>query len=158
MQVDITKLLTNSLSKLAVSGEVDIPSEYLEHSRIYALKNVTIDGKLSLDEENELVFVANIKGTMILKDDITLSPVPYDFNTDIEETLSSNQYTVDLTDVIWQNIYSEVPSKVHATARENYPSGDGWRVISEEMYDEERNKQNNPLTGLAELLKTKEDK
>ena len=157
MQIDVTKLLTNGVSKQIVSGEVTIPNDYLEASRIDALKDITIDGNVSLDEENTPVIVAKLKGTMTLKDDLTLEPVEYNFNTDIEENLPSNEYIIDITDIIWQNIYSEIPSKIRS-GEEIYPSGDGWRVISEEMYNEERNKKNNPFAGLDELLKTKEDK
>ena len=101
---------------------------------------------------------SNLSGTMLLKDDITLESVEYSFNTEIEENLPNNQYVIDITDILWQNIFSEIPSQVRATDEDVYLSGDGWRVISEDMYNEERNKSNNPFSSLDELLKTKEDK
>ena len=36
--------------------------------------------------------------------------------------------------------------------------GDGWRVISEERFNQERNTKNNPFANLDELLNTKEDR
>ena len=95
---------------------------------------------------------------MLLRDDITLEPVEYDFNTNIEEFLDKNQNVLDITDILWQNILVEIPSKVRSTNEDIELSGDGWRVISETKFNEERNKSNNPFSNLNELLKTKEEK
>ena len=158
MKVDITKLLTNQTSRIYLDGEVNIPEKFLANSRIDALKNIFIKGNMTLNEDNELVIIANIKGIMILKDDLTLQPVEYNFDTDIEENIPSNQNILDITDILWQNILVEIPSKVRSTDEDINLSGDGWRVISEDKYNEERNKANNPFSSLDELLKTKEDK
>jgi uncharacterized metal-binding protein YceD (DUF177 family) len=95
---------------------------------------------------------------MILKDDITLEPVEYNFDTEIEENLNKNENILDITEILWQNILVEIPSKVRATDEDIELSGEGWRVISENKYNEERNKANNPFSSLDELFKTKEDK
>lgn len=158
MKLDITKLLTNMSSTIYVENDVNIPKYLLTNSRIDELKNVILNGKINLNEENELVLTGKLTGTMTLEDDLTLEPVDYNFNTDIEEELPSNEYILDITDILWQNILTEIPSKVRATDEDIHLSGDGWRVISEDEYNEERNKANNPFAGLNELLKTKEDK
>ena len=158
MQIDVTKLLTNQSSRIYLDSEVNIPKNVLVGSRIDDLKNITLKGDITLNEDNELVLTANIKGIMVLKDDLTLEPVEYNFDTDIEENLPSNQNSLDITDILWQNILVEIPSKVRSTDEDVYLSGDGWRVISEDKYNEERNKNNNPFGALDELLKTKEDK
>ena len=158
MQVDITKLLTNQTSRIYLDSKIDIPKELLINSRIDELKDITINGNMSLNEENVLVLIANIKGIMVLKDDLTLAPVEYTFDTEIEENLPSNQNVIDITDVLWQNIVVEIPSKVRSTDEDIDLSGEGWRVISEDKYNAERNNANNPFSSLNELLKTKEDK
>ena len=158
MQIDVTKLLTNQSSRIYLDSEVNIPKNVLVGSRIDDLKNITLKGDITLNEDNELVLTANIKGIMVLKDDLTLEPVEYNFDTDIEENLPSNQNSLDITDILWQNILVEIPSKVRSTDEDIYLSGDGWRVISEDRYNEERSKNNNPFGALDELLKTKEDK
>ena len=158
MQIDVTKLLTNQSSRIYLDSEVNIPKNVLVGSRIDDLKNITLKGDITLNEDNELVLTANIKGIMVLKDDLTLEPVEYNFDTDIEENLPSNQNSLDITDILWQNILVEIPSKVRSTDEDVYLSGDGWRVISEDKYNEERSKANNPFGALDELLKTKEDK
>ena len=106
----------------------------------------------------ELIINAIVKGTMTLKDDLTLEPVSYNFETEIDEEYPNQESIIDVTHLLWQNILVEIPSKVRATDEDVHLSGDGWRVISEDEYNEERNKVNNPFANLEELLKTKEDK
>ena len=158
MQIDVTKLLTNRVSTINYSGNVDISDNLITDTRICSLKDIFVDGTVKLDEENELVITGKLTGIMTLKDDITLEPVEYKFDTDIEETLDSSQFKIDITDILWQNIVVEIPSKVRATSEDIELSGDGWRVISEDTYNAERNTTENPFSTLGELLKTKEDK
>ena len=99
MQIDITKLLINQANSINFENQVIIPKEFLVGSRIDDLNNVTIKGNISLNEENELVISANLKGTMVLKDDLTLEPVNYNFDTEIEEKVIEQQNTLDLTDI-----------------------------------------------------------
>lgn len=158
MEVDLTKLLTNQTSSISINNPINIPKELLINSLINDLENINLSGKISFDEEDNLMLVGKITGTMILKDDITLEPVKYNFDTEIEEILNKNQNILDITEILWQNILVEIPSKVRATDEDIELSGDGWRVISEEKFNEERSKTNNPFSSLDELLKTKEDK
>ena len=158
MQIDLTKLLTNRVSTLHIDDSVTIPKDLFTDSRIDDLKNVTILGDIKYKEDDSLVLTAKLKGTMVLEDDLTLEQVDYEFDIDIEENLDKNQNILDITDVLWQNILVEVPSKVRKTDEMPELSGDGWRVISEDEYNEERNKANNPFQNLDELLKIKEDK
>ena len=158
MQVDLTKLLTNQTSSITINNDVIIPNELLNNSLIDNLKNIKLSGKISFGEEDNLLLNGKLTGTMILKDDITLEPVEYNFDTEIEENLDKNQNILDITEVLWQNILVEVPSKVRNTQEEVNLSGDGWRVISEDKYNEERNNHNNPFANLGELLNIKEDK
>ena len=157
MQIDVTKLLTNSINSLHISGIVNIPTNMLTNSRIDGLKDIKVDGNIYLNEDNELVLEGKLSGVMTLKDDLTLEPVDYEFKTDFEEILNKNENILDITDILWQNILVEIPSKVRSTSEDINLSGDGWRLISEEEYEKEKNKSNNPFSNLDELLKTKED-
>ena len=155
MQIDIT--LLTSINTLTINDNVNIPKELLDDSRIVDLKDIRLNGEVELNEDNKVVLNAKMEGIMILKDDITLEPVEYPFKTEVEEILDNSQNILDITDILWQNILVEIPSKVRKTNEDINLSGDGWRVISEEEYQEERNKANNPFANLSELLK-KEDK
>ena len=150
--------MRGNISKINISSPINIPKELLKNSLIYDLSNIYLNGNIEIDENDELLLTGNIKGTMHLKDDLTLEPVEYEFNTDIEENLPKFENILDITDILWQNILVEIPSKVRSTNEDIELSGDGWRVISETKFNEERNKSNNPFSNLNELLKTKEEK
>ena len=158
MQIDITKLLNSYVDVIEVNNEINIPKELLSNSLITELKNVNLTGDITIDEEDNINITGKLIGTMILKDDITLAPVEYNFDTEIEEILEKSKNILDITDVLWQNILVEIPSKVRSTDEDINLEGDGWRVISEEQFQKERNKSNNPFANLDELLNTKEDR
>ena len=158
MQIDITKLLTHYIDTIEINKEVKIPDNILENSLITNLKDIKLDGELFLDEDDNLNLTGKLNGTMILKDDITLEPVEYNFETELEEILEKSKNILDITDILWQNILVEIPSKVRSTNEDINLEGDGWRVISEEQFQKERNKSNNPFANLDELLNTKEDR
>jgi len=157
MQIDVTKLLTGFIDYQEIEKEVIIPEQIIATSLIEKLENTKINATISLNEDNELSLNGKLSGTMILKDDITLEPVEYNFETDFEEILEKSKNILDITDILWQNILVEIPSKVRKTDEAIELSGEGWRVISEEKFNEERNKSNNPFSNLNELIKTKEE-
>lgn len=158
MQIDINKLLNNYIDTIEVNSEVNIPKELYESSLITELKNVKLIGELFLDEDDNLNLTGKLSGIMILKDDITLAPVEYNFDANLEEILEKSKNILDITENLWQNILMEIPSKVRSTDEDINLEGDGWRVISEEQFMKERNKLNNPFADLDELIKTKEDR
>ena len=158
MQIDITKLLTHYIDTIEINEEVIIPNNILGNSLITKLENIKLDGELFLNEDDNLNLTGKLKGIMILKDDITLEPVKYNFETELEEILEKSKNILDITDILWQNILVEIPSKVRSTDEDINLEGDGWRVISEEQFNKERNKSNNPFANLDELLNTKEDR
>ena len=128
MKLDITKLLQAYVDIIEINNEVIIPDELLSNSLIVSLKDVTFNGDITLDEEDE-----------------------------IEEILEKKQNILDITEILWQNILVEIPSKVRSTDEAINLEGDGWRVISEETFEKERNKADNPFAILDELYE-KEDR
>lgn len=158
MQIDITKLLNSYIDVIELNQEINIPKELLKNSLIEELQNINLNGDITLDEDNNINLNGKLSGIMILKDDITLEPVEYPFDIELEEILEKNKNILDITDILWQNILVEIPSKVRCTDEDINLEGDGWRVISEEQFQKERNKSNNPFANLDELLNTKEDR
>ena len=158
MKIDITKLLNSYIDIIEINQIVNIPNELLSNSLITELKNVNLTGDITLDEDDNINLNGKLSGVMILKDDITLAPVEYQFTTILEEILQKNKNILDITDILWQNILVEIPSKVRSTDEDINLEGDGWRVISEEQFMKERSKSNNPFANLDELLNTKEDR
>lgn len=158
MKVDITRLLTNRVDKININETINIPENLLKSSLITKLKDIILIGNIFIDEDDNLNLIGKISGIMILKDDITLEPVEYEFETNLEEILEKSKNILDITDILWQNILVEIPSKVRSTNEDINLEGNGWRVISEEQFARERNNSNNPFANLEELLNTKEDR
>lgn len=157
MILDSTKLLTNLTDEIVIEDKVVIPKEFLINSLIDELKDISLKGSLTINEENQFLLSGTISGIMVLKDDITLEPVDYNFSTDIEEVINELNKKLDITDILWQSIVIEIPSKVRKNDEDIELSGDGWRVISEDKFNEEMNKNNNPFSNLNELLNIKEE-
>ena len=132
MQIDISKLLTHYIDAIEINEEINIQENLLETSLITSLKNIYLDGELFLDEDDNLNLTGKLSGIMILKDDLTLEPVEYEFTTNLEEILEKSKNILDITDILWQNILVEIPSKVRSTDEDINLEGNGWRVISEE--------------------------
>lgn len=158
MKVDITRLLTNRVDKININETINIPENLLKSSLITKLKDIILIGNIFIDEDDNLYLIGKISGIMILKDDITLEPVEYEFETNLEEILEKSKNILDITDILWQNILVEIPSKVRSTNEDINLEGNGWRVISKEQFARERNNSNNPFANLEELLNTKEDR
>lgn len=158
MQIDITKLLSSYIDVIEINKELNIPNELICNSLITELNKVNLTGDITLDEDDNINVSGKLSGIMILKDDITLEPVEYEFNTELEEILEKSKNILDITDILWQNILVEIPSKVRSTDEDINLEGNGWRVISEEQFVHERNKANNPFENLDKLLNTKEDR
>lgn len=158
MQIDISKLLIRHIDSIKIDNIINIPCELTTKTLIQDLKNIKFDGEIFLDEDNRLNLIGKLNGIIILLDDITLEPFEYQFSTEIEEILEKSKNILDITDILWQNILVEIPSKVRNTDEVINLEGDGWRVISEEQFELERNQHNNPFANLNELLSKKEDR
>ncbi len=144
MKIDLSKLSANIEDELLIDREVNIPFELMKDGSIKGLENVKFTGKIIklIDDEYELS--GTLRGTMILLDDITLEDTEYGFDINIEENIteydeeSENNLQIinnslDILDILWQNILIEVPSKVRNEKNKDIKlEGNGWRLINEE--------------------------
>ena len=153
MKFDLTNLVTNLVDFIDIDEKVIIPKALMEKSTIRKLNNVNFKGKITRDYDLNIVLEGIINGEMILPDDITLEDVSVSFNSKVEETLETINNTVDILELLWQNILIEVPLKVRDPKNADiHLEGDGWRLITE---DELNNNKNNPFSDLAKLLDEK---
>ena len=137
-----------------IDSDIIIPNEYLENSGIRRLNNIHFKGNIKKLVDDTYSLEGVLSGTMILADDITLEDYEYNFTSEIEENIEETsinlQKTLDITDILWQNILIEVPSKVVNEKNKNIKlEGNGWRLISED----DLNNKNNPLSELEDLLR-----
>lgn len=158
MIIDISKLLLNMEDVLEINEDVNIPLEYLNNCNIRKLEDVRFNGTIVKLVDDSIELNGVIIGVMILPDDITLENVSYPFNIKIEEKIENFTNLLDITDILWQNILVEIPSKVHSPKNENVTiKGDGWRVITEDEFLKEQSS-NNPFTELKQMIEESEDR
>ena len=153
MTIDLFNLVVNNKT-INIDSDIIIPNEYLENSGIRRLNNIHFKGNIKKLVDNTYSLEGVLSGTMILADDITLEDYEYNFTSEIEENIEETsinlQKTLDITDILWQNILIEVPSKVVNDKNKNIKlEGNGWRLISED----DLNSKNNPLSELEDLLR-----
>ena len=153
MTIDIFNLVVNNKT-INIDSDIIIPNEYLENSGIRRLNNIHFKGNIKKLVDDTYSLEGVLSGTMILADDITLEDYEYNFTSEIEENIEETsinlQKTLDITDILWQNILIEVPSKVVNDKNKNIKlEGNGWRLISED----DLNNKNNPLSELEDLLR-----
>lgn len=153
MTIDLFNLVVNNKT-INIDSDIIIPNEYLENSGIRRLNNIHFKGNIKKLVDDTYSLEGVLSGTMILADDITLEDYEYNFTSEIEENIEETsinlQKTLDITDILWQNILIEVPSKVANDKNKNIKlEGNGWRLISED----DLNSKNNPLSELEDLLR-----
>jgi len=89
---------------------------------------------------------------MVLEDSISLDPIDYPFSMEIEEELEDfsekMENTLDITDILWQNIMLEVPLRVSNVENFNEYQGDGWRLVDEDSIKNT----NNPFKELKDMM------
>ena len=73
---------------------------------------------------------------MKIQDSITLEEVIYPFSIEIDDKLSdfieNNENSLDINEILWQNIVLEVPLRFTIVEDYSKIKGDGWKLVSEE--------------------------
>lgn len=162
MNIDLTKLITGLVDEIGIDNTIIIPKEQLKAADINDISEVKVNGVIVSHDNNNFEISLNVKCNIVLTCSISLKPVNYDIDIEINEIIGENDEnleennkiinnTIDLIPIIWQNIILEVPLKVISpdVTVENM-SGDGWRFITDE---EDIKKEIDPrLEGLKKFL------
>ena len=135
MEIEIYKFNMNN--RVEIDSDVTFPEDY-DMGDIKALKNVHVNGVLSISEFDELDYNLEISGTMILEDSVTLEEIEYSFLSEAEDSagnyekyLNKNRNLLDILPILWENIVSEVPIQIkkEGSTLQNV-SGNGWEFES----------------------------
>ena len=162
MLVDISLLLSNVVNEIKIDKDISFSDEDIKSVGMLNLENVHIDGIITKTSIDTLSLDLNITGDMYLECAVTLKPVKYDFNIQIndekvlenENILRKDENTLELKPFLWENIVVEIPLRVVSSdAYTKEYKGSGWQLISDEDYE----KTNKPLSSLSELFKDKEE-
>ncbi|MCH4207962.1 MAG: DUF177 domain-containing protein [Solobacterium sp.] len=169
MKWNRSDLLKSPSANVTFDEDVSIdPSAFDGNSRINSVLDVHVSGTGFLDEDADRFYAEmHISGTMMIPDAITGEEIEYPFETDCDEVYGFEETeeddvrvvtdeVIELYPAIVDAIMLEVPLQVTNADSEQYPHGDGWRVISEEDYEREQADQTDPR--LAKLKQFKEEK
>ena len=153
MIIDITLLNQNIKDEILLDEVVKIPENYLENTEIKGLKNVCVKGRIFIDSDQVLTLQCTLSGVMIILDSVSQNAVDYPFSVEIDENLLENdekfENTLDILEILWQNIVLEVPLRFTMVTDYSKLCGDGWRVLSEDSKKEESN---NPFKELESMF------
>ena len=140
MIYDITRLNNNIDDIINIDETYSFSKDELEGTDLLELNDVKISGQLFKNSLDNIELNINVSGVMILPCSITLKPVDYPFNINIngeinelmenlEENLTNLQNSIDILPIIWENILMEIPMRVvspEVKDKEISLSGDGW--------------------------------
>ena len=153
MYIDLAKVDEKGI---VINDYVSFGPEYIDNTAIKQLDNVHIECRAYYSITNEIVFDCTVNGKMVLLDALTLEPCDYPISFEISEILSENASeinknelkTLDIMDILWQNIVLEVPISFRKNPDEHIEmSGEGWELV-----DENKKAVDPRLAPLMELL------
>ena len=149
MEIDLNEL--NIKPEIDIDTKVKFEEENLKKAGILNMDEVNIKGKIT-ENLDEYLLKLNINGKMILPCNLTLEPVDYLFNIEIEENLNeiakNSKKTIDILPIIWENILMEIPMKIVSPKAKNMKTkGEGWELITDS-----EDKGNHSLAKLKDLL------
>ena len=143
MEIDLTSLNSDVITEVEIDTIVSFDSKYLEKSVIKRLDNIKVIGTISKDSSSDNILNASVTGQMLLEDSVSLEDVNYPFSIQIEEKIGeNNENTIDIMDILWQNIILEIPLKFTNVQDYSKFQGEGWKLVSEDELKVENNPYN----------------
>ena len=137
--IDLNKLYNRDLDYIDISGEYELPKEYIVDDRIKDIDKILVDGNIKLydsEEEDSIYIKCNINTTVVLEDSYSLKPINYKIDVEyddyLEENLKNNENRLDIFAFLWENIELEIPIKYTEETDLSKFSGKDWKVISED--------------------------
>lgn len=157
MELNLASLTNNRV--MAYNQDFAISKDLYEQLGILDLRNLHVEGTISLNSVSMLNIDLTVEGVMVLPDSVTTEPVEYSFTSKIAEEMDLNaensqeyiknaQNILDIMKILWENIVLEVPMRFTVT-KDAHLSGDGWSLGRKENED---NNIDPRLAKLAELL------
>ena len=160
MNIDITKLKNSVVKVIEVDEVANFNEEDIKKADMLDLKDVKVTGQISKNNLDSYNVYLKVSGEMILPCAITLKPVNYPFNIEIDEIFSEDasemskkikkfENTIDILPIVWENILMEIPMRVVSPdASLEKVEGNGWKLVTEDSEFK-----NPELAKLKDLLK-----
>ena len=139
MEFDLNKITEQGI---LIDSTISFGEEYLQVSEIKKLDNIQVSGRIYYSLTKEVIFAGNVKGNMTLVDGYSGDLIDYTFNIDLDEILADfseedekkgkkPQNSLDLKEVLWENIVLEVPIVVSKDNEVKTKKGEFWEVRDE---------------------------
>jgi uncharacterized protein len=135
-------------------------------SNINGVSDVLVTGIIKIDIDNLVYVDLNLSGVMYLPCANTNENADYPFSfviaelldDDFTDVINYNKDYIDLLELVWQRLIVEAPTKF-VKNDSVITGGKDWRLLSEEEYYQEKDKEIDPrLAKLVDLFKDdKED-
>lgn len=149
MEIDLASLNSDVTTEVKIDTFISFKQNYLEKSVIKRLDDIKVVGTIRKDSSNNNILKVSVTGEMLLEDSVSLEDVNYPFSFQIEEKIEeNNENTIDIMDILWQNIILEIPLKFTNVQDYSKFQGEGWKLVSED----ELKVENNPFNELDSIL------
>lgn len=157
--IDLSELNNHVTKEIVLDLKISFSNEELMHTDISSLEDVIVTGRIEKDNNDDTILDCKVEGVMTIPDAISLKPIQYPFHIQLErvplkeilnqeENMEIDTNTLDLKEILWQNIVLEVPLKYTEVEDFSTFQGNGWKLISEE----ELKVKNNPFNDLKSKL------
>lgn len=135
MKIDLRKLY--GLKELSINEEVAISPDIYSKMGVRKMDPVLVKGIATINYDNNIELDLSVEGNFIMPCSITFEDVVVPFKTKIEEEILENalndDFFLDLSDILWENIVLEIPfNVVKEGAKINCLHGDGWELKEED--------------------------
>ena len=137
---------------------IEFEEKYYQNTLIKGLENIHVKGKIYYSTTKEVLFEGSMDGNMLINDSNTNEIISYPFSCEINEILiedtsldenlrTNDKNSLDLKEILWQNIVLEVPLTYSKETKPLKTKGEGWELKNEEDIIDPR------LQGFRDLLK-----
>lgn len=137
--------LTADNQTIYIDEEISVEeSSFLHNTEVKSIPDCHVYGTLHFDGKERVTSDLHLEGIMTVLDSITGEDLDVDFETetqsvysfepvhDDDEVITVKKDTVDINPEIFQAIVYEAPMSMTRLPREEYPSGKGWKLISDQ--------------------------
>lgn len=153
-KIDLTLLHTNSIDKIVIDEIVNIPQDYYKETDVKKLDNVKVVGEITRQTDDIDYVDLDVSGVIILQDSISLEDIEYPFSLkiegDLKEFITNLENSLDIIELLWENIVLEIPLKYTKVEDLSKFHGDGWKLVSEEEAITSHNPFNELLKNIEE--------
>lgn len=154
---DISKLNNNTEEKLEIDESLEFSKDKLKDTDIESLDNIRVKGFVSRIQDNVYHLSIHITGNMVLLCARSLEKVTYPLDIFVDKNIGEvendeeiqviYQNSLDIFEIVWENIVLEVPLRVVKEDASFISEGNGWSLI-----DEDELKSNSPFSELKSML------